>query len=464
MNSNRELVSENVKNMWNKCLDIIKDIVPDAAYSTWFSTIVPLKYEDNTLHIKVPSVFFYEYIEEHYCDLLKKTLTRVFGTGTKLRYTVLVENTEDTTVDLGGGRVSQPSSMPNRFDPFSVKTHEKIDSQLNPNYTFDSFIEGQCNKLARSAGQAIARQPGGTFNPMFIFGGSGLGKTHLVHAIGLMAEEMHPDKNILYVTASKFQTQFTEATLSNKTNDFLNFYQMIDILIVDDIQDFAGKTATQNTFFQIFNHLHQSGKQLVLTSDRSPKLLQGLEQRMLSRFKWGLHAELEMPNFDTRKEILLRKVADDGLVIPEDVIDYIAETVTESVRAIEGVIISLLAQSTLTNAEINLDLAKRVVGSTVNITEKNITISTIQQAVCSHYNLDISEIQTKSRKREVVQARQIAMYLARKYTKNSLSSIGEQIGNRDHATVLHACKTVTDLIDIDKGVRQSLDMIESSLK
>lgn len=251
--------------------------------------------------------------------------------------------------------------------------------------------------------------------------------------------------------------------LANKQNDFLNFYKMIDILIVDDIQDFVGKTGTQNVFFQIFNHLHQSNKQLILTSDRSPKLLAQFEERMLSRFKWGLHAELEKPDVETRKAILRRKVAEDGLVIPEEVIDYIAKSVSESIRAIEGVVISLLAQSTLTNAEINLDLARRVVGSTVNVEEKNITIVSIQEAVCAHYHLDVNEIQTKSRKREVVQARQVAMYLARKYTKNSLSSIGEQIGRRDHATVLHACKTVMDLIDIDKDMRCSLDAIESSL-
>ncbi|MDR1729059.1 MAG: chromosomal replication initiator protein DnaA [Prevotellaceae bacterium] len=463
MEEYQETASEHIR-MWSKCLGIIKDIVPEAAFSTWFQPIVPQKWENNTITIQVPSMFFYEYLEEKYFDLLKATLTRVMGKGTKLKYTVLMENTSKTTVNNDGGRISQVSANA-RFDPFSVQNRQKIDSQLNPNYTFESFIEGSCNKLARAAGLAIAREPGKTaFNPIFIFGESGLGKTHLIHAIGLMTEEFHPEKNILYVNANKFQIQYTDAVRNNTVNDFLNFYQMLDVLILDDIQDFAGKTGTQNTFFHIFNHLHQSGKQLVLTSDREPKLLQGLDQRILSRFKWGLHAELEIPDFQTRKTILLNKVNADGLVIPENVVNYIAETVKENVRELEGVIVSLLAQSTLTNAEINIELAQKVVGKSVNITEKAISIISIQEAVCKYYNLTIKDIQTKSRKREVVQARQIAMYLARKHTKNSLSSIGEQIGNRDHATVLHACKTITDLLDIDKGMKQSLDTIESALR
>ena len=460
----RETASEHVK-LWSKCLGIIRDIVPEAAFSTWFQPIVPQKWENNTITIQVPSMFFYEYLEEKYFDLLKVTLTRVMGKGTKLKYTVLMENTGKTTINYDGGRASQTSTANVRFDPFSVQSRQKIESQLNPNYTLDSFIEGTCNQLARSAGLAIAKDPGKTaFNPVFIYGGSGLGKTHLAHAIGLMTEELHPDKNVLYVNANKFQIQYTDAVRNNTANDFLNFYQMIDVLIIDDIHDFAGKTGTQNTFFHIFNHLHQSGKQLVLTSDRSPKLLQGLDQRILSRFKWGLHAELEIPDFETRKIILRNKVKADGLVIPENVINYIAESVKDNVRELEGVIVSLLAQSTLTKAEINIELAQKVISKSVNVAEKIINVISIQEAVCGYYSLNIKDIQTKSRKREVVQARQVAMYLARKYTKNSLSSIGEQIGNRDHATVLHACKTITDLLDIDKGMRQSLDTIENSLR
>jgi len=465
MKEHYEITPEHVK-LWSQCLSIIKDNVPNDVFNTWFQPIVPQKWENNTITIQVPSMFFYEYLEEKYFNLLKATLTRVMGKGTKLKYTVLMENTGKTTINYDGGRMLQPSAAANAgFDPFSVRNHQKIDSQLNPTYTFDSFIEGSCNQLARSAGLAVAKDPGKTaFNPIFIYGGSGMGKTHLAHAIGLTAKELHPDKNILYVNANKFQIQYTDAVRNNTANDFLNFYQMIDVLIIDDIHDFAGKTGTQNTFFHIFNHLHQSGKQLVLTSDRSPNLLQGLDQRILSRFKWGLHAGLETPDFETRKIILRNKVKADGLVIPENVINYIAEKVKDNVRELEGVLISLLAQSTLTKAEINTDLAQRVISKSVNVTEKTINVISIQEAVCGYYSLNIKDIQTKSRKREVVQARQIAMYLARKYTKNSLSSIGEQIGNRDHATVLHACKTITDLLDIDKGMRQSVEAIEGVLK
>jgi chromosomal replication initiator protein len=420
--------------LWNKCLDIIRDIVPKDAFNTWFLPIVPQKWENNTITLQVPSMFFYEYLEEKYFNLLKVTLTRVMGKGTKWKYTVLMENTGKTTVN----------------------------SQLNANYTFDSFIG---NQLARSAGLAIAKDPGKTaVNPFFIYGGSGLGKTHLANAVGLMTKELHPEKNILYVTANKFQIQYTDAVKNNTAYDFLNFYQMIDVLIIDDIQDFAGKTGTQNTFLHIFNHLRQSGKQLVLTSDRSPNLLQGLDQRILSRFKWGLHTRLETPDFETRKTILQNKVKADGLVIPEIVINYIAEKVKDNVRELEGVLISLLAQSMLTKAEINTDLAQKVISKSVNVTEKVINVMSIQEVVCEYYSMDIRHIQTKSRKREVVQARQIAMYLARKYTKNSLSSIGEQIGNRDSATVSHACKIITDLLNIDKGMRQCVDTIEKALK
>jgi len=463
----QESTSEHVR-LWSQCLGIIKDVVPsEAVFNTWFLPIVSRKWENNTITIQVPSMFFYEYLEEKYSDLLKATLTRVMGKGTKLKYTVLMENTGKTTVNYDGGRTSQtpPAANNVRFDPFSVQNRQKIESQLNPNYTLDAFIEGTCNKLARSAGLAIAKEPGNTiFNPIFVFGKSGLGKTHLANAIGLMTEELHPEKNVLYVNANKFQQQYTDAVRNNTVNDFLNFYQMIDVLIVDDIQDLAGKTGTQNTFFHIFNHLHQNKKQLVLTSDREPKLLQGLDQRMLGRFKWGLTAELESPDLETKKTILRNKVKADGLIIPENVINYIAENVRDNVRELEGVIISLLAQSTLTKAEINVELAQKVVGKSVNITEKKISVTSIVDAVCDHYSLTIKDIQTTSRKREMVQARQIAMFLARKLTKNSLSSIGEQIGNRDHATVLHACKTIGDLLITDKGVRQSLDAIEGVLK
>jgi chromosomal replication initiator protein len=311
---------------------------------------------------------------------------------------------------------------------------------------------------------SVAANPNkNTFNPLFIYGGSGLGKTHISHAIGWEVMKRHPEKVVLYVDANRFQQQYSDAHLSNKVNDFLNFYQQIDVLIVDDIQFFSNKVGTQNVFFQIFNHLQQIGKQIILTSDCSPKHLQGLDERILSRFRWGLTVELTSPNQDTREAILQYKVNKGGLQIPETVVRYIAENVQDNIRELEGVLISLLAQSTFTQDEINISLAEKVVSRIVNVADRVVSIQSIQKMVCDYYRLDTKDIQTKSRRREVVQARQIAMYLSRKYTKNSLSTIGEQIGNRDHATVLYACKAVTDLLKYDKSFRQSVENIESAL-
>lgn len=466
MNSTINMKAEHEK-VWGECLAIIKDILPSQVFDVWFVPIRPLSIEDKMLTLLLPSSYFYEMLEDRYCDLLFMVLNRVIGTGAKLNYRVMMTNSGDapTLVDQSGGRRQNAGQGQTVFNPFQGLPSKKIDSQLNHNYTFANFVEGGCNLLARSAGMSIAKQPGrNTFNPMFIYGGSGLGKTHLANAIGLEAERLNPNLNVLYVSANKFQTQYMEATRNNKSTDFLNFYQSLDVLIVDDIQDMASRTGTQNTFFHIFNHLHQAGKQLILTSDQSPNVLQGLDHRILSRFKWGLSAELEAPDFNTKKGILLNKVKAEGLLIPEDVVDYIAGAVTDNVRELEGVVSSLLAQSILINAEINLDLAQKVVGKIANTTTKVVNISKIQEVVCDYYNLEVNDIQTKSRKRVVVQARQVAMYLARKYTKNSLTAIGELIGNRDHATVLHACKTVAEQSEIDKELKQSLDSIEEKLR
>lgn len=466
MNSAINMKAEHEK-VWGECLAIIKDILPPQVFDVWFVPIRPLSIEDKMLTLLLPSSYFYEMLEDRFCDLLFMVLNRVIGTGAKLNYRVMVTNSGDapTLVDQSGGRRQNAGQGQTVFNPFQGLPSKKIDSQLNHNYTFANFVEGGCNQLARSAGMSIAQQPGKiAFNPMFIYGGSGLGKTHLANAIGLEAERLNPNLNVLYVSANKFQTQYMEATRNNKSTDFLNFYQSLDVLIVDDIQDMASRTGTQNTFFHIFNHLHQAGKQLILTSDQSPNVLQGLEHRILSRFKWGLSAELVPPDFNTKKGILLNKVKAEGLLIPEDVVDYIAGAVTDNVRELEGVVSSLLAQSILINAEINLDLAQKVVGKIANTTTKVVNISKIQEVVCDYYNLEVNDIQTKSRKRVVVQARQVAMYLARKYTKNSLTAIGELIGNRDHATVLHACKTVAEQSEIDKELKQSLDSIEEKLR
>jgi len=467
--------------IWNECLLIIKDNVQPISFRTWFEPIKPLKFENEVLTIQVPSPFFYEYLEEQFIDLLRKTLRKVIGLNAKLEYNVIMSNQQtqnnsytvnyptNNNAQLNNRPVSVPLGTDSKSikNPFVIPGIQKlhIDPQLKKDNTFENFIEGECNRLARSAGMAVANNPGGTaFNPLFIFGDSGLGKTHLAHAIGIEVKERYPDKVVLYVNANKFATQYSEATLKNNRNDFMNFYQMIDVLIIDDIQEFAGKIKTQETFFHIFNHLHQSGKQLILTPDKAPIEIKDIEERLLSRFKWGLTTDLMRPDFETRLAILKKKTYKDGLQMPEEVLQYIAENITSNVRELEGALISLLAQSTLNRREITIDLAVEVIGKIVRNTKAEITIDYIQKIVCDYFNMPIDSLQSRTRKREVVQARQIAMYLSKNFTKSSLASIGSQIGSKDHATVLHACKTVVNLLDTDRQFKTDLEEIERRLK
>lgn len=458
--------------LWNKCLKVIKDNLSDVAFDTWFAPIVALDYKDNEFVLQVPSQFFYEYIEEKYIDLLRNTLYREVGPGTQLKYRIVMDKSTQTVTEIpSSSKVSLPSkksievTSTSLSNPFDRAKLNDIEPQLNASYSFDNFIEGKPNKLGKVAGDSIAKNPGDTaFNPLFLHGPSGVGKTHLVHAIGNAAKQNNPLKRVLYVSANLFQIQYTDAVRKNTVNDFLNFYQSIDVLIIDDIHEFSGKTATQNTFFHIFNHLHQSRKQIILTSDRSPAVLQGMEQRLLTRFKWGLTAEIEKPDVELRRAILKHKIYKDGLDISDEVVHFIAENVVENIRDLEGVIVSLLAHSMLTNAPIDLKLAEKVVSKLVVVNPVALTVEKIRDVVCSHFNLTLESILTQSRKREVVQARQIAMYLSKQYTKHSLSSIGQTIGKRDHATVLHACKTVNDLMSTDKGFKSSVLEIEEKLK
>ena len=351
-------------------------------------------------------------------------------------------------------------------NPFSsaVPKHFNINPQLNPNYTFSNFVEGICNRLGRSAGIAISENPGKTFNPFFIYGGSGLGKTHLAQAIGIAIKERFPEKIVLYVPANRFQTQYMDAVnIKNKLTDFLHFYQMIDVLIIDDVQEFADKPGTQNAFFHIFNHLQQNRKQLVLTSDRSPAELKGLEQRLLTRFKWGLSVELEKPDFETRRNILISKSKRDGIVLPEEVLNYLAMKIDSNVRELEGTLVSLIAHSTYNRQPITLELAKQLIEKIVTNTSKEISIKLIVDMVCDYFGIKPESLQDRTKKREIVQARQIAMYLSRNHTVNSLSVIGSKIGGKNHATVLHACNTVSDLMDTDKTFKQYVTDIETSI-
>jgi chromosomal replication initiator protein len=468
--------------VWDKILSVIKDNIPLQSFQTWFDPIVPLKLENNILTIQVPSHFFYEWLEEHYIGLLKKTIKKELGSSGRLEYSIIVEN---SNYGRNGHSVKYPTSdkkavqnrpvnMPVNIggskeipNPFIIPGLKKIkvESQLVDSYSFDNFVEGDCNRLARSAGWAVSENPGKTaFNPLFIYSQTGLGKTHLAHAIGLQVKNKFPEKVVLYVQTEQFMNQFIDSVRNNNQNDFVHFYQMIDVLILDDVHEFAGKEKTQETFFHIFNHLHQMGKQLILTSDKPPIELKGMEQRLLSRFKWGLTADLQTPDFDTRMKILRRKVYKDGISLSDEVLEYIASHVSNNVRELEGALVSLLAQSMLNKREITLELAAKLITKLVKNSKRELSIEYISKVVCDYFSMTVDALQAKTRKREIVQARQIAMYFSKSLTKYSLASIGAQIGSKDHATVLHACKTVNNLKDTDKNFRQFVEDIEKKLK
>ncbi len=473
-------MSKTAQSVWNNCLEFIKDNIQPQAYRTWFEPIQAVKLTDNALSIQVPSKFFYEWLEEHYVKILKVSLTKELGEAAKLVYIIKMENTygnkQPFTEKIPSSNRSAMKSQevdvplnnknPELRNPFVIPgiRNVKIESQLNPNYSFENFLEGDSNRLARSAGLAVASKPGGTsFNPLLIFGGVGLGKTHLAHAIGVDIKDKYPEKTVLYISAEKFTQQYIDSVKKNNRNDFIHFYQIIDVLIIDDVQFLSGKTGTQDVFFHIFNHLHQNGKQVILTSDKAPVDMQDIEQRLLSRFKWGLSAELQTPDFETRVSILKNKLYRDGVDMPEDIIEYVAKNIKSNVRELEGAIISLIAQSSFNKKEITLDLARIIVEKFVKNTKREVSIDYIQKVVSDYFQMDIDTLQSKTRKRHIVQARQLAMFFAKKFTKASLASIGSQIGKRDHATVLHACKTVDNLSTTDKQFRKYVDDITKKL-
>ena len=468
------------QSVWNNCLSFIKDNIQPQAYKTWFEPIVAVKFTDNALSIQVPSKFFYEWLEEHYVKILKVALTKELGENAKLVYVIKMENTygnkqpftEKIPSSNRGAMKSQDVDVPlnnknlELMNPFIIPgiRNVKIESQLNPNYNFENFLEGDSNRLARNAGLAVANKPGGTsFNPLLIFGGVGLGKTHLAHAIGIDIKDKYPEKTVLYISAEKFTQQYIDSVKKNNRNDFIHFYQIIDVLIIDDVQFLSGKSGTQDVFFHIFNHLHQNGKQVILTSDKAPVDMQDIEQRLLSRFKWGLSAELQSPDFETRVSILKNKLYRDGVEMPDDIIEYVAKNIKTNVRELEGAIISLIAQSSFNKKEITLGLAKEIVEKFVKNTKREVSIDYIQKVVSDYFQMDVNTLQSKTRKRHIVQARQLAMFFAKKYTKASLASIGSQIGKRDHATVLHACKTVDNLSSTDKQFRKYVEDLSKKL-
>ena len=463
---------KNLIELWGKCLDIIRDNISVTAFNTWFSNTKPASYTGNVLTIFVPSPFVYEYIEAHYVDLLGAAIFRVFGNDTMLNYRVLTDRQNGITVDQepekkpSAEKVKQLEKSDNQTPGPIAVAPQDLDPMLKRNYSFDNFIEGLSNKLPRAAAESIALKPGKTvFNPLFLYGASGVGKTHLANAIGLKVKELYPEKRVLYVSAYLFKVQYTDSVRKNTLNDFINFYQSIDVLIIDDIQEFVGVEKTQNTFFHIFNHLHQNGKQLIMTCDRPPVMLQGIEDRLITRFKWGLTAEIERPNIELRRNILANKVRRESIALSSDVLEYIATNVTDSVRELEGILISLMAHSTIYGREIDLAMAERVISKAVRIEEKEITVEEIVHNTCEHYHLKDDSIYANSRKRDIVQARQVAMYLTHKHMPNlSLARIGQQIGSRDHSTVLHACRTIEEQLAVNKVLQSAIEEIESKIK
>ncbi|MFA8451721.1 MAG: chromosomal replication initiator protein DnaA [Bacteroidales bacterium] len=476
-------MKKNHVQVWENCLRIIKDNIHYQSFKTWFAPITPLKLENSILTIQVPSQFFYEWLEEHYIGLLKKTIRKELGQEGRLEYSIIMDAsqskrkpytvkvpttnrkaTHNPAMKMPQGMANkEPKDIPNPFIIPGLKKI-KVNSQLVDSYSFDNFVEGDCNRLARSAGVAVAQNPGKTsFNPLLIYSPVGLGKTHLSHAIGLQVKNNFPEKTVLYVSTEQFIAQYIDSVRNNNQNDFVHFYQMIDVLIMDDIQFLAGKEKTQDVFFHIFNHLHQKSKQLIITSDKPPVEMKGMEPRLLSRFKWGLAADLQIPDLETRIAILQKRLYKDGLDIPSDVIEFLAYNITTNVRELEGALISILAQSSLNKRAISVDLARQMISKFVKNTQKEISISTIQKVISEYFNISAELLNSKTRRREIVQARQISMYFSKKNTKSSLATIGLNHGNRDHATVLHSCRTVKNLIETDKKFRTYVEEIDRRL-
>lgn len=464
--------------VWDNCLRFIQAQVNAQSFKTWFKPIIPKKLADNTLTIQVPSQFFYEWLEEHYLSLLQQVIRQELGPQGKLAYSIIVDQgnrrQKPFTIKLplhaptGVATQSKLSATERSFqNPFALKNIDGAHqtSHLNPKYTFQAFIEGACNQLAKAAAQAIAKKPGGTsFNPFMIYGGVGLGKTHIVQALGNELKALFTNKFVLYVSSEQFTAQFIEALRNNSIQDFSHFYLQADLLIIDDVQFLAGKEKTQEIFFHIFNHLHQAGKQIVMTSDCSPRELKGLQERLVSRFKWGLIADLQQPDFETRVAIIQSKIEADGIHMSDELIQYVAYNVDSNIRELEGVLISLIAHASLNKEEINLVLAKQVLGNIIQDNHAEVSIDYIQKTVAAHYNVSLDNLRSKSRKRELVSARQVAMYFSKKYTNHSLKSIGHYFGGRDHSTVIHALQVVNDMFDTEPRFRMLFKELQRKIK
>ncbi|MDR0206197.1 MAG: chromosomal replication initiator protein DnaA [Bacteroidales bacterium] len=486
MGSEVAKITKDFKKVWENCLTIIRDNVDGQNFQTWFLPIVPVGIEKTTLILQLPSHMFYEWLEEHYINLLKTVIKKELGSFGKLQYRVVMEKKssgiDSQTINLSSNprhTISNPpisipiemyktgnKELPTPFVVPGIKKH-KIPSNLVETYNFDNYVEGECNRMARTAGWAIAKDPGGTsFNPFFIYSDVGLGKTHLAHAIGLQTKANFPNKTVSYINADTFYQQYLEACKTGNRNDFILYYQSIDVLIIDDVEHLGtgNKVSTQEAFFHVFNHLHLQKKQIIITSDKSPVDITGFEARMLSRFKWGLTVELTIPDFDTRIKILNKKLESNGITFPEEVITYLALRITSNTRELEGAMIAILAQASLNHKPVTVELAKEMVDKYVKSTAKEISVEFIQKIVGEYFNVSTEKINANKRDREVVQPRQICMFFAKKYTKLPLAAIGSHCGGRDHATVLHACRTISNLYETDKKMKIYIDEIDKKMK
>ena len=464
--------------VWNDCLDIVRESVDEQNFNTWFKPIVPVRNDGDVLTIQVPSQFFYEWLEENYVPVLKKAVNTVLGPKGKLEYSVIVDSgnrqSPPVMVSYPNGNQATKSSgqvvlqiEKTDYSPFSLKAlnPQNVNSRLNPNYTFNNFVEGDCNRLARAAGVAVSKKPGVTsFNPLMLYGGVGVGKTHLVQAVGNEIKRALPEKIVLYVDQNDFTNQFLNALQNNQLQQFQNFYLQVDLLILDDVQFLAGREKTQEMFFHIFNQLHQSGKQIIMTSDCPPRDLKGFQERLLSRFKWGLTADLQEPDFETKLAIIHNKMKSDGIEIPTEVAEYLAYSVDTNLRDMEGVLNSLIFHATLLKKEIDLELAKEVLKNIVKEIQSDVSVDFIQKTVADYFKVSLDAMKGKIKKREIVVPRQVAMYFCKRYTQLTLALIGENFGGRDHSTVIHALEMVEDLMKTDVNFKVSVEELSKKLK